>query len=162
MTFQGRSSETDRSVRTQQTMSPQDDHKGLVRRYLNAFNERDRETMTELLADDVVEHGVHDELHGPDEIQQFLHAHFETFPDYSGRSETVVAEDDVVTVRYTAEGTHTEEYQDVSATGHTVEWTGMAMYRIEDGKIQEIWIEEDRLGLLQQLEGVDPPGHLRI
>lgn len=139
-----------------------EENKQLVREYLNAFNDRDRETVTELLADDAVEHGIHEELHGPDEIFDFLDAHFRAFPDYSGSADAVVAEDDVVAVRYTVSGTHTGEYQDVEPTGHKTEWTGMAMYRVEDGEVAEVWIEEDRLGLLEQLEMVDPPAHLRI
>jgi steroid delta-isomerase-like uncharacterized protein len=134
----------------------------LVRRYLNAFNDRDHETLSELLADGVVEHGIHEELHGVDEILGFLDSHFEAFPDYSGTTDAMVAEGDTVAVRYTVSGTHTDEYRDVEPTGHTVQWSGMAMYRIEDGRIAEIWIEEDRLGLLEQLEAVDPPAHLRI
>jgi steroid delta-isomerase-like uncharacterized protein len=140
----------------------QESNKDLVRRYLNAFNDRDRDTLSELLADDVVEHGIHDELHGVDEILEFLQKHFDTFNDYSGSTESMVAEDDIVAVRYTVRGTHTGEYRDVESTGHTAEWTGMAMYRVEDDRIAEVWIEEDRLGLLEQLEVVDPPAHLRI
>lgn len=134
----------------------------IVDRYLKAFNDRDEDALTDLLADDVVEHGIHKELHGPDEILEFLNAHFETFPDYTGETDAMIAQDDTVAVRYTVRGTHTGEYRDVEPTGHTVEWTGMAMYRIEDGRIAEIWLEEDRLGLLEQLEVVDPPAHLRI
>jgi steroid delta-isomerase-like uncharacterized protein len=137
-------------------------HKDLVREYLNAFNERDRDTIRDVLADDVVEHGVHETLRGPEAIVEFLDAHFETFPDYSGEAGHVVAEDDVVAVQYTVEGTHTGEYRDLDPTGHTVEWSGIAMYRIEDGEIAEIWIEEDRLGIYEQLEVVDRPAHLRI
>ena len=138
------------------------EHTDLVRRYLNAFNDRDHETLATLLADDVVEHGIHEELHGVDEIVDFLQAHFEAFPDYSGETEATIAEGDTVAVRYTARGTHTDEYRNVEPTGHTVEWSGMAMYRIEDGRIAEIWLEENRLGLLEQLEAVEPPAHLRI
>jgi len=139
-----------------------EDNKRLVRRYLKAFNEQDRETLSELLADDVVEHGTHEELHGPEEIFEFLDAHFATFPDYAGTTDAMIAEGDTVAVRYTVRGTHTGEYMDVEPTGHTVEWTGQGMYRIEDGEIAEIWLEADRLGLLRQLEVVDPPAHLRI
>lgn len=139
-----------------------DANKDLVRRYLNAFNDRDRETLSELLADDVVEHGIHEELHGVDEILDFLDVHFDPFPDYSGTTETLISEGDTVAVRYTVSGTHTGEYRDIEPTGHKVEWTGMVMYRIEDDQIAEIWLEEDRLGLLEQLEVVDPPAHLRI
>ena len=134
----------------------------LVRRYLNAFNERDEETLADLLADDVVEHGIHRTLRGVDDVLEFLESHFDVFPDYAGSTDAMVAEGDTVAVRYTATGTHSGEYRDVAPTRQTVEWTGMAMYRIEDDHIAEIWIEEDRLGLLEQLEVVEPPAHLRI
>lgn len=140
------------------------EHGDLVRRYLKAFNDRDRETLADLLATDAVEHGVHEELHGADAIVDFLEGHFEAFPDYTGTTEAVVAADDHVTVRYTASGTHTGEYRGVEPTGHAAEWTGMAMYRIEDDEIAEVWLEEDRLGLLEQLELVEAPpqAHLRL
>jgi steroid delta-isomerase-like uncharacterized protein len=140
----------------------QESHKDIVRQYLAAFNNRDREALSELLADDVVEHGIHETLEGQEEIMEFLDRHFDIFPDYSGTTETMVAEGDTVTVQYTVSGTHSGEYLDVQPTGNAAEWTGMAMYRIEDDEIAEIWIEEDRLGLLEQLEAVDPPAHLRI
>lgn len=140
------------------------DNKALVREYLGAFNDRDRDAMGELLAEDAVEHGVHGEIHGREAIVDFLAGHFEAFPDYSGTTEQIVAEGDNVTVRYTARGTHTGEYRDVEPTGHTAEWTGIAIYQLEDGEITEIWLEEDRLGLLEQLELVDSPpaAHLRL
>lgn len=136
----------------------------LVRRYLAAFNDRDRDTLSEILAEDALEHGVHEQLHGYEAIVDFLDGHFEAFPDYSGTTDAVVAQDDLVTVRYTAKGTHTGEYRGLDPTGHQAEWTGIAIYRVEDGEIAEIWLEEDRLGLLEQLELVDTPphAHLRI
>lgn len=137
-------------------------NKELVRQYLDAFNRRDRDALTELLADDVVEHGLSEELQGPDEILQFLDAHFQLFPDYSGTTGSIVAEGDTVVVRYTVSGTHTGGFRDIDPTGHKVEWTGMVMYRIDDGEIAEIWLEEDRLGLMEQLELLDQPAHLRI
>jgi steroid delta-isomerase-like uncharacterized protein len=140
----------------------QESHKDIVRQYLAAFNDRDREALSDLLADDIVEHGIHETLEGQEEILEFLDRHFDVFPDYSGTTETMVAEGDTVTVQYTVGGTHSGEYLDVQPTGNAAEWTGMAMYRIEDDEIAEIWIEEDRLGLLEQLEAVDPPAHLRI
>lgn len=136
--------------------------KDVVRQYLDAFNDRDRDRLSEFLADDVVEHGIHEELHGIDEILDFLDRHFEAFPDYAGETEDVVVENDTVVVRYAVKGTHSGRYLDVEPTGYTAEWTGIAMYRIEDGEIAEIWLEEDRLGLLEQLDAVDPPAHLRI
>lgn len=143
-------------------MASHEANKTLVRDYLEAFNDRDEEALRGMLAEDVVEHGLHEELHGPAAVIDYLQAHLEMFPDYTGETEAIVAEEDNVVVRYSVSGTHTGEYRDVEPTGHTVEWTGMVMYRIEEGRIAEIWLEEDRLGLLEQLEAVDPPAHLRV
>lgn len=142
----------------------QADPKAVVRSYLAAFNDRDEATLRELLATDAVEHGIHDVLHGADEIVDFLDRHFTAFPDYRGTTEAMVAEGDLVSVRYRANGTHTGEYRDVEPTQLEATWTGMAMYRITDGEIVEIWLEEDRLGLLEQLELVETsePAHLRL
>lgn len=138
--------------------------KATVRKYLEAFNDRDREALESLIAEDAVEHGVHERLRGADAIIEYLVAHYEAFPDYAGEHEAIVAEDDLVTVRYTATGTHTGAFKGVEPTGRRVEWTGLSMYRIEDGQIVESWVEEDRLGLLEQLEMIDAndPAHLRL
>ena len=140
------------------------DNKALVREYLGAFNDRDRDTMASLVAPDAVEHGVHEELEGREAIVDTVTAHFEPFPDYGGTTEAMIAEDDLVTVRYRASGTHTGEYRDVEPTGRRAEWSGVAIYRVADGEIAEIWLEEDRLGLLEQLELTDvpPAAHLRL
>lgn len=142
--------------------SSEEANKDLVRQYLNAFNDQDRDRLSDFLADDVVQHGIHEELHGVDEIRDFLQRYFDVFPDYSGDTRATVAEGDTVVVRYSARGTHEGEYLDVEPTGNTAEWTGMVMYRIDDDRIVEIWLEENRLGLLEQLEAVDPPAHLRL
>ena len=142
--------------------SLEEENKDLVRRYLNAFNDRDEATLADLLSEDVVEHGIHTTLRGVDDVLDFLQSHFDVFPDYSGTTEAIVTEGDTVTVRYSVGGTHSGEYRDVEPTQKTVEWTGIAMYRIEDGRIAEIWIEENRLDLLEQLEVVQPPAYLRI
>jgi predicted ester cyclase len=43
----------------------------------------------------------------------------------------------------------------ISPTNKRVEWRGINIYRIADGKIIEEWFQEDMLGLMQQL-GVVP------
>lgn len=138
--------------------------KTIVRAYLSAFNEGDHDAMREYVADGAVQHGIHAVRHGHDEILEYLEGHFAAFPDYAGELQGLIAEDDVVAIRYRASGTHTGTYQDVQPTGFKATWTGMAMYRVEDEQVAEIWLEEDRLGLLEQLELVNAsePAHLRI
>lgn len=135
-----------------------------VRSYLRAFNERDHDAIRDHVADDVVHHGIHEDLEGPDALLEYLERHFQAFPDYRGDMERLIADADCVCVRYTAAGTHTGEYEGVEPTGLAATWSGLAMYRVEDGEIAKIWIEEDRLGLLEQLEMLEDsvPAHLRL
>lgn len=137
-------------------------HKQLVRQYLKAFNEKDREALSEVVADDIVEHGTHWEVEGFEEFVDYVEENVNTFTDYTGTTEEMIAEDGTVAVRYTVSGTHEGEYLGIKPTGREVEWTGIAMYGIDDGNISEIWIESDQLGLLEQLGLVEPPAHLRL
>jgi len=40
----------------------QESNRDIVRQHLAAFNDRDKEAFSDLLADDVVEHGIHEKL----------------------------------------------------------------------------------------------------
>lgn len=73
------------------------------------------------------------------------------FPDLSLTAEQIVAKGDRVAIPWTLSGTHQGEFLGVPATGNTISTPGIDIYRIEDGKIAEIWTVGDELGLLIQL-----------
>ena len=54
-------------------------------------------------------------------------------------------------IRYRATGTHEGEFQGYAPTGKRVSWTGINIYRMECGRIAEIWSEVDALGRIEQL-----------
>lgn len=142
--------------------SAEESNKQIVREYLDAFNEQDRDALAAVVADDVVEHGPHETIRGLDDFLENPWANLQAFPDYAGTTDKMLADGDTVAVRYTVSGTHEGQYYGINGTGRSIEWTGMAMYRIEDDQIAEIWLEEDRLGVLDQLGILDPPAHLRV
>lgn len=55
-------------------------------------------------------------------------------------------------------GTHRGEFMGVPATDREVAWTGILMFRILDGKIVDQWLEQDAMGLMQQLGATPEPG----
>jgi len=67
----------------------------------------------------------------------------------------MLAEDDRVMVRWTFYGTQQGEFAGLPATHRQVNYAGINIFRIADGKIVEIWDLLDRLSLWQQL-GVLP------
>lgn len=77
------------------------------------------------------------------------------FPDFHLTIEDQIAEGDKVVTRVTFRGTHQGEFHGIAATGKRVTYTGIAIDRVEDGKVVEGWHQADELSLLQQL-GVVP------
>jgi predicted ester cyclase len=62
----------------------------------------------------------------------------------------VIAEGDLVAARWTASGTHRGRWGTVEPTGNPVEFSGVNIFRVERGKVVEIWNHRDDLGLLHQ------------
>ncbi len=77
----------------------------------------------------------------------------DAFPDLRTTVEAVVAEGDLVAVRWTATGTHRGEHLGVAASGRRVTMADMAFYRIACGQIAEAWSLRDTQDLYRQLTG---------
>ena len=73
------------------------------------------------------------------------------FPDYQTVIDDLIAEGDKVVARITMSGTHTGVFMGIPATGKYVEFTGIYIAQIANGKIAEHWGEEDGVSLLAQL-----------
>ena len=82
-----------------------------------------------------------------DGFQRFAAA----FPESEHILEDIVAAGDKVVVRVTGRGVHRGEYLGVTPTGKRVRMSGIAIYRIADGKIVEEWSVSDRLTFHRQL-----------
>jgi predicted ester cyclase len=48
-------------------------------------------------------------------------------------------------------GTHLTKWGSIEPTNKKAEFTGVNIFRFENGKVQEIWNYRDDLGLMQQL-----------
>ena len=63
----------------------------------------------------------------------------------------IMADGDKVTARFTARGTHKGEFMGLPPTGKPITMTGIEIFRVENGKITELWGEANLMGLMQQL-----------
>jgi len=77
------------------------------------------------------------------------------FPDFHLTIEDQIAEGDKVVTRVTFSGTHQGEFRGIAPTGKKVKYTGIAIDRIADGKVVEMWHVADTSVILQQI-GVSP------
>jgi len=118
-----------------------------------AINRHDLTVLDEILAPDAAHDSATFSANpGPRAV---LGALLTGFPDVQHTVEAVITEGDLVVIRYTATGTHTGEFQGYAPTGKRVTWTGINIYRLECGRIAEIWSEVDGLGRIEQLAGTE-------
>jgi steroid delta-isomerase-like uncharacterized protein len=73
------------------------------------------------------------------------------FPDMRVSVDDLLAEGDKVALRWTALGTHKNEFIGIAPTNRQVTMTGLTIYRFSDGRIVQAWNNSDSLGMLRQL-----------
>jgi len=129
-----------------------EENTAVVEQWFAAWDAGDVAVFEEILA---VDH-IHGWAQGPDTISmaEFM-ARFEQFSSaFSGFTTTidgVMAEGDIVAVRWTTTGTNDGSLFGMEPTGKTVSWTGINVFRFECGVIVESWSENDLFALMQQL-----------
>lgn len=129
------------------------EHKQVIERYLEAFNEQDGEALSETVTEDITVHGligVDGNVTDIDEYAEWGMAFMGGVPDAHLELEDCFEAGDKVAARWTATGTHENDLFDMPATNESFEITGLAIFRMEDGKIAEKWYQQDDLDMLQQ------------
>ena len=132
-----------------------------MQRFIEAVNNRDFNTLDELVAPNVVRHsqatpGI--DVRSLDDLKQFLQQDLEAFPDAHQEVNMMIAEGDKVAVYMTYTGTQEGVIGAYPASGNNVDVRFLGILRIEEGKIAEIWVEWDNLNILTQLGHFPPPG----
>ena len=134
----------------------------IYKRWLTEIWEKgDFDVSAELIADDVLDHnappGLPPGRAGHDLFCQMIRG---GFPDLTFESDVVVSSADHVSGHWTMRGTNTGPLPafGLEPTGREIVMTGSEIFRIDNGKVVEMWHNEDVAGLLMQLSAVPPPG----
>jgi steroid delta-isomerase-like uncharacterized protein len=136
-----------------------EENKAILRRALDVWNSADLSGLDELFAPGVVMHlRGRSDVAGLDAYRGFNVALRGGLPDHRWVPEDLFAEGDKVAFMWTLRGTHRGELMGIAPTGKDVDVTGITVYRIADGKVAEIWVQSDVLGLLQQIGAIPTPG----
>ena len=112
----------------------------------------------DILAPDVVVHANGQEVRGIDGAKQLATAIHTAFPDAQIRHHEALVAGNRVAIRWTTDATHQGPYFGVAPTGKRVHLEGLDLCHLSGGKITELWIEYDDLGLMQQMGAVPTPG----
>lgn len=127
----------------------------LHRWFEEVWNQKREDAIDEMLAEDTILNGLNDAegnpLRGTDGFKTMHRAFLAAFPDLQVTIEDSVKEGDKIVVRCSVRATHTGEGLGVSPKNQTVEFTGLGIARIENGKMVEVWNEFDFMKMYTQL-----------
>jgi steroid delta-isomerase-like uncharacterized protein len=141
-------------------MSPEE-NKAIIRRYLDeVWNKGNWQVAEEVIAEDAVFHDIvreGDLPPGREGIRAAMERVSTGMPDFTMDVHEVVAEGDIVVIRWSSTGTHAGEFNGIPPTGRAGTLHAISIVRMKDGRIVEGWQEADTLGLVQQL-GLMPKG----
>lgn len=129
-----------------------EENKAIVRRYQEIYNSNNLDSLGEVVSKELITPKIMPGI--PSGFERAKAAHqimLAGFPDYQTVIDELIAEGDQVVARITMRGTHTGSFMGIPATGKHVEFTGIYIARIANGKIVEHWGEEDGVSLLAQL-----------
>lgn len=134
-----------------------EDNKNIVRRFFEEGPSKgDLRAADDLLAPNFALHTPLPSAPGIQGMNDVISACRAAFEHLNVAVEDMVAEDDRVTARFTARGIHKGAFMGLPATGKSITMTGIEIFRMENGRIAELWGEANLLGLMQQL-GILPP-----
>ena len=127
-----------------------------VRRvFEEGINQKKLEVFDELLAPNYVNHSMPAPTPGAEGFKMVVGMFINAFPDFRVTVEDVISEGDLFSTRGYFTGTHKGDFQGIAPTGRSIKAAYMDIWRIENGKLVENWVNLDMLGMMQQL-GVVP------
>jgi steroid delta-isomerase-like uncharacterized protein len=134
-------------------------NKKLIDQFTEATNAQNWDAFHDLLSKDFKRHcqATPDvQVNSVDEFIKLQESFVTSLPDQKITTKMLIAEGDKVAAYAIYSGTLSGPMGDFPATGKTTELNFITIFRIEEGKIAEIWVEWDNLAMLSQL-GLFPP-----
>jgi predicted ester cyclase len=123
----------------------------------------DRTALAELVSPDVLVHPTampcEAGFYAAAGMEEWLGAQWAAFPDLTVVDDLSVASGDIVAVHWHALGTSRGAFMGLDPTGQGVGFTGISMYRVEAGRIAEVWETRNTLAILHQLDPRIGGGH---
>jgi steroid delta-isomerase-like uncharacterized protein len=132
-------------------------NKSIVRRWIeDGWNRGNLAVVDQLYTVTFVQHESSPaQVTSREALKQYVAAYLTAFPDLQFTIEDLIAEEDRVVWRFNSTGTHQGPLMGIPATGRRGQVPGMVIFRLENSRIAEAWLQLDALGLMQQL-GVIP------
>ncbi len=120
--------------------------------WFEVWNSGELSLYESLVSPDTIHHfGMHADAVGAKALQDGVQSFLTAFPDLVHSNDEVIADGNLVAVRFTQTGTFTGPFLGAEPTGEPISVTGISIFRVECGVVAESWSEEGGFALWRQL-----------
>jgi steroid delta-isomerase-like uncharacterized protein len=133
-------------------MSPEHNKQVILRVFEEIVNKANYGLIPELYNDDFLDHDpVPGSRPGLEAAQQSIEQLRRAMPDMRVTVEDISAHGDKVVIHNTWKGTHTGSFLGFPPSGRRLEYTGIVIWRLADGRISERWALIDKREMARQM-----------
>ena len=126
-------------------------NKALLRRfYKDVYVDWNMALVDEFVSPRFASHDWPEGATGPQAFRKYYAALRAAVPDARYEVDDLIAEGDRVVVRWRLLGTHEGDFRGIAPTGHAIELKGIAIYRVNEGRLMERWVVSDLYGMLEE------------
>lgn len=123
----------------------------LVHHISEAVNTHRYDALDEMFAPNFVDHNPAWIVRNLEELKGIIRAVNQTLDFTAHLDQIYAAEGGKVVIHITFTGRHIAPMFGQEPTGKQVKWTSLEVYRIENGKVVERWVQADTAGIMRQL-----------
>jgi predicted ester cyclase len=134
-----------------------DDNKALAARFFEALDTGNIGLLQSIFTEACVFHrgDLVEPTQGLVGISSIVDKRVQLYRDFRTTIHQIIGEGDLVATRETHEGIHRGQFPTpigtFDVTGRPIEWTSQVFFRFKEGKIAEMWVARDELGMLRSL-----------
>ncbi len=127
-------------------------NKTIVHRlFEEGMNHKNFSLIEEYIADNYINHDMPGAERGPAGFKKLIQGFLNGFPDMHIHLAEIMGDGDLVATRGEWTGTNTGSFMGMPATGKKIKVKYIDMWRFENGKGVENWVQMDMPALMQQL-----------
>lgn len=134
-----------------------DDNKAIAVRFFETLDSGNIEVLQKIFTEDCIFHrgDLIEPARGLAGISSIVEKRVQLYRDFRTTIHQIIGEGDLVATRETHEGIHRGQFPTpigtFDVTGRPIEWTSQVFFRFSGGKIAEMWVARDELGILRSL-----------
>lgn len=120
--------------------------------FYTVYNDKKVDLLDVILTDTYVGHVNAHDIKGAEAAKGFIGGFLEGIPDAYYDVKEILEQGDRVVCRWSCTGTQTGNFYGMPPTNQKVDVNGITIFRIEAGKIAELWNVWDQFTLVEQLK----------